>query len=230
MELLKGLLSLIFPRRCPFCGGVVAPGERACARCAEKIPGVSVLGEICPRCGRETKYCGCKGRNFSFDGCVCPFYYEDLVRRALINFKFRARPSSASAFASFCADAVRLRYKEKRFDLVTSVPLTARERRKRGFNQSQLFAKALAKKLSLPYRETLIKPKDVAPQRTLPAARRWENVAGAFVAKRRLCGERVLLADDIITTGATLDSCAKALKDAGAGEVFCAVIACTRPG
>lgn len=226
---IASLLSLIFPRRCPFCGRVVASRERVCESCAKKLPSFCVVGKTCPRCAREIEYCGCDKQSFCFDGCVSPFYYDDIVRRGILNFKFKSRQSSASAFASFAADAVRLRYSGEHFDFVCAVPLTRREHRRRGFNQSEIFARALAKELSIPYREILVKPKDVEAQRTLPADKRRENVAGAFAARSKLYGETILLADDVITTGATLDSCAKALKDAGAGKVYCVVIACTRP-
>ena len=219
------LLSLLYPLRCPFCGKIV--NETAdCKSCTATLPFVG--GDLCPRCGRERAYCCCAGSNFAFDRCVAPFYYEGVVRRGIINCKFHAKQASASAFAHYTAQAVQSAYNKEQFDFVAFVPLTRAEYCKRGFNQSELFARALARALSLPCRPVLQKPHDVAPQRSLPASGRWTNVSGAFISPSRLDGARVLLADDIVTTGATLSDCAHALKAAGASRVCCAVIACVR--
>lgn len=163
-----------------------------------------------------------------FDGCAVPFYYEDIVRRSIVNFKFHAKQTSAAAFSYYAAEAVKREYPDKRFDFVSCVPLTKNEYKNRGFNQSEILARSLARELKLPFRETLVKPKDVLAQRSLSAEKRRENIVGAFCAKAPLHGENILLADDVITTGATLDDCARALKAAGSGKVYCAVIACVR--
>jgi competence protein ComFC len=226
--IVDALFSLVYPRRCPFCGCAIEHNERVCKSCLGKLP--FVTGEVCRRCGRGRGFCRCASLNFEFERCVSPFYYEGLVRRGIVNFKFYARQSSASAFAFYTAKIVRREYAGEHFDFISCVPLTRAERKKRGFNQSEIFARALAKELSLPYREALAKPKDVLPQRTLSARQRWGNISGAFRALSALHGESILLADDVITTGATLCDCARALKSAGAGEVCCAAIACVRYG
>jgi competence protein ComFC len=227
-KIMGTLLSLIFPRRCPFCGSAVAHDEQVCGHCAEKLP--FVTGEICPRCGRGREFCRCAAQDFEFERCAAPFYYEGVVRRGIINFKFHARQSSASAFAFFTAKTVKREFAGVDFDFVSCVPLTRAELKKRGFNQSEIFARALAGELSLPYRETLVKPHDVSPQRTLPARQRCDNVAGAFSAAPLLKGGRILLVDDVVTTGATLSECARELKLSGAKSVYCAVIACVKFG
>lgn len=225
-DFIEKILSFVFPHRCPFCGAPLPQGERICAACKEKLP--AVTGETCPRCGREIEYCSCGGLHFAFERCVAPFYYEDIVRKGIVNFKFYARQTSAAAYAFFAAKTVRQAYAGERFDFVTCVPLTHKEYRKRGFNQSEIFARALARELSLPYRDSLLKPRDVRPQRKLSAKERWKNISGAFCAAKPLHGESVLLVDDIMTTGATLDACAGTLKAAGAQKIDCAVIACVR--
>lgn len=221
-KLFHKLLSLLFPLRCPFCGRIIKE-KTACPVCEATLSRIS--GNLCPRCGRERAYCCCKGRAFAFDRCAAPFYYEGAVRRGIINCKFHARQSAAGVFAHYAAQTVQSVYQEEAFDLVAFVPLTRAEYSKRGFNQSELFARALARALSLPCHPVLKKPHDVAPQRSLPASGRWVNVSGAFVCSSRLDGARVLLADDIVTTGATLSDCARALKEAGAVRVCCAAIA-----
>lgn len=231
MRIYRLLLSLIFPPRCPFCGKAIPHGLQECEECTDKLP--IVTGEICPRCGRERVLCHCTGREFTFERCVAPFYYEGVVRRSIIACKFHARQSSAAVYGRYAAAVVLREYAQERFDFVTFVPLTRAEYRKRGFNQSELVARSLAHALGLPCRAVLQKPVDIAPQRTLPALERWSNVSGAFCANTRmrsgqLRGKNVLLADDIATTGATLSDCARALKEVGTRRVYCVVLACVK--
>jgi competence protein ComFC len=227
-KITETILSLFFPRRCPFCGDTISTKQQICKLCEEKLP--VVTGKICPRCGRGIDYCRCGSLRFHFERCVAPFYYEGIVRKSIINFKFYARQNSASAYAFYTADAIKREYSDEHFDFVTCVPLTGAERKKRGFNQSEIFARSLARELTLPYRDTLLKPNDVRPQRDLTAKERWRNISGAFCAAKQLNGAHVLLVDDIVTTGATLDDCARALKAAGTKRICCAVIACVKLG
>lgn len=221
------IISLLFPHRCPFCGKTVQSDRVICEDCGGTLP--YVTGKICPRCGRGYEFCRCGDNNFAFDRCVSPFYYEGLVRKSIINFKFHARQSSAAAYAALCAQTIKREYNRQRFDFITCVPLTKREFKKRGFNQSELFARALSLTLGIPYKTALCKPRDVEPQRTLTSEQRRQNISGAFLAKDSFPGAVILLIDDVITTGATLSDCARALKEAGAKQVFCATIACTAP-
>jgi ComF family protein len=221
------ILSLFFPHRCAFCGKAISSGQIICNDCVKALPYVS--GKTCPRCGRGTEYCKCAGDRFEFDRCISPFYYAGIVRRSIISYKFHAKQASAAAYAAITAEKIKKEYGGMRFDYVTSVPLSASEFKKRGFNQSEIFARALAENLELPYRNVLFKPNDVKPQRTLNSAERKKNVSGAFCAKEKEETTAVLLVDDIITTGSTLSDCARALKSAGVKTVFCAAIACVVP-
>lgn len=212
---LENIISALFPKRCIFCKKTVKPSLNVCPECFGKLS--FNKNEISPEAYNKHE----------FDCCVSPFFYEGLVREGIIAYKFRARENSAEAFAEFLEKTVRNQYDIKNIVCVTAVPLSRAEKAKRGYNQSEIFAKKLAKKLAIPYSETLIKIKDIKPQRTLGKKERHENVKGAFEAKDTVKGT-VLLCDDIITTGATLDSCAEALKKVGAEKVLCAAIASTR--
>lgn len=211
MPVWDAVLALLYPPRCPFCG--------------RPLPCRRGLPEICPSCrGLPFAVPGAAALRFLGPPPAAPFFYEGPVRRALERFKFGGR-AYALPFAAYAAPAVERAFPGAAADFVCAVPLTRRERRRRGYNQSALFGRALAKFLGLPYREALIKPRDIPPQRTLRAVQRRENVRGAFRARRPLHGETVLLADDIATTGATLSACAEALRTAGAGRVLCAAVA-----
>lgn len=218
------LISLVYPRRCPFCGAALSHNKHTCESCENSLP--HVTGETCLKCARGSEFCRCKERQFAFKSCIAPFYYDGVVKQAVKRFKFKGQQGAATVFAAYTAETLNRVYAGKSFDFVTSVPLTFSEFKSRGYNQSALFGRALAKELSLPYRETLKKPHDIKPQRTCSASQRWDNVSGAFSSKCDLSGKVVLLADDIITTGATLNECAKMLLAVGAHEVCCAVFAC----
>lgn len=225
LKFFESVISLIFPQRCPFCGAPAPVGERVCKSCAQELP--LVPENTCPHCGEPWNKCVCTG-NFAFVRCAAPFYYRDTVKQAIYRFKFFGRQGCAPVFALYAAKAVANTYRNIKFDCVTGVPLTKTELRLRGYNQSELFGRSLAKELHLKYKELLIKPHDVPPQRKQKRTDRLKNVLGAFCASRSMSGECVLLVDDIMTTGATLNECAKALKKAGAGKVYCAVIACVK--
>lgn len=122
-------------------------------------------------------------------------------------------------------NAVRREYSVV-FDFVTCVPLSAKGRRKRGYNQAALLAKQTALHLHLPYKATLIKIRENTAQHSLPKAMRWENVQGVYAPRRKtlLNGKSVLLIDDIVTTGNTLRECAHVLEKSGA-TVWCATLA-----
>lgn len=221
-----GLVRLLYPDRCTFCGKVIRPYGEVCTECSGNLP--KITGEICLNCGREKRFCNCYQRRFEFSGCIAPFYYEGLAKKGILRIKFGRRLSGTVTFARYAADCVRKHYADKAFDLVTNVPLTRGELRRRGFNQSALFAKALAEQLKLPYAETLEKPCETKPQRNCSKSERWGNVFGAFRATPQARGKILLLADDIMTTGATLNECAKMLRLAGAREVWCIVEGCVK--
>ena len=219
-------IKVLYPDRCAFCGAVIRPYGKVCAQCMENLP--QIEKKICRNCGREKEYCNCRGKHFEFSGCVAPFYYEGLAKKGILRIKFLKKPSGAKMLAEYAARTVRREYADIPFDLVTSVPLSRRELQRRGFNQSAVFAKALAAMLAIPYKETLEKPLDTRPQRSCTARERWGNVFGEFRVRETVAGETILLADDIITTGATLNECAKMLRIAGAREVWCVTEACVK--
>jgi ComF family protein len=148
-------------------------------------------------------------------------YYEGPVKELILALKFRRQRAAAEA-----AGALVLRRAEDwpALDMVTSVPVSPARHRERGYNQSELVAQVVACRLGLPYSALLGR---LGSDHQLGAGRqeRLRQVTGAFFAKRRLAGSRVLLIDDVVTTGATLAECARALEVAGAGALWGAVVA-----
>jgi ComF family protein len=128
----------------------------------------------------------------------------------------------AQPLGGLLADALP---RDRQFDLVTAVPLHWRRQWQRGFNQSELLAKAMARARGIPAMKVLRRGSATRAQAGLSNAQRRENVTGAFRARRRVNGMRILLIDDVMTTGATAGACARALKKAGAKSVSLAALA-----
>lgn len=216
MATLSSLMDLLFPPRCPFCRKLLKKGEDGlCQKCAEGLPyteGAAVFTE---------------GEFFS--ECVSPLYYKDSVRDSILRFKFRELTNYATCYGDLLADCIRQNLAGK-YDLISWVPISAKRKKARGYDQSMLLAMAAALALDDVAVETLRKHKDVPAQSGLDAAeKRRANVLGAYEAAdpELIAGKRVLLIDDIVTTGSTLSECARTLLMAEAKEVICAVLART---
>ncbi len=226
------VLSVLFPERCACCGRVVPPFTGCCSACRSRL--AVMAPPLCPFCGANTEDCTCGGRRRHFDRCAAPFYYEDPVKKGILLFKQYGSEEAASFFAEQMAEVFRREWGGLYLDGIVPVPMRKEEVRKRGHNQSRLLAKALAKLLDTPVNEALIKIAATRPQKELTALERSGNVLGAFDIRKKeaesgaLRGARLLLVDDVITTGATLDECAKVLKIAGAGQVLALTAARSR--
>ncbi len=211
MRLLDWLLDLIYPPKCVFCGRLLHSGETdLCGKCRHSLP----------------TFDGSVKRGKFYRQCWPVYTYEGAVVESIHRFKFSGMQQYAAAYGRLIA-AMLLRCRVE-FDVLTWVPISAKRRRRRGYDQSRLIAKTVAGELKVPCVRTLEKYRDNKPQsRQKNAARRETNVLNAYrsVHPENFAGKRVLLIDDIITTGATLTECSKILKIAGAGEVECAVLA-----
>jgi ComF family protein len=247
-RLWRDIPDLLFPRQCEACGADLAGSETLfcwdclaslpylrppfCARCGDFVAG-DVPGDfVCASCARRAPAFDLARSAFRFDGAVA-----DAVRR----LKYRAGVWIAPGLGAFLAETWRAvpEALRGRVDWVSPVPLAPERSRERGYNQAGLLAGALARRLRLPCREVLRRTRDTGTQTKLSAQERRKNVRGAFAvrapyrARNRLLarwfppveGKRILLVDDVITTGATVDECARALKAAGAAAVYALSVA-----
>lgn len=221
---MKALISLIkeafFPITCAACGEVTEGGEPLCDFCREMLKPFNPI-KRCIRCGNEESDCECKYRVFHFDGLIAPFENKDTARLGVYSFKFCRKMSNADYFAKQMALCVKNEYRDIRFDAVTFVPMHKYRFLKRGFNQSRVLAEKIAEALALPLEDTLAVLKAGKRQHDLFGKERVQNVKGRYKAKGILRGKTLLLVDDIKTTGATLDECAKQLYYRGADGVYC---------
>ena len=155
------------------------------------------------------------------------WYYRDDVRRSLLRYKFSGVRSYGEAFGRLLAMKL-LSSKMDDFDMLTYVPVGPKRLRHRGYDQVELVTQQAARELQHPYVQCLRKVRDTPPQSGMPdAASRRANVLGAYAVTdpALVAGKRILLLDDIITTGATASECARVLLTAGAKEVSCAAVA-----
>jgi len=211
-------LSLLFPPRCIFCGEVLPHGGGdTCPTCAKKLPYVED-GNILRQIGKYT--------------CAVTFYYEDAVQQGIRAMKFRGRKNRAERFAPYLAQTVA-EHLGGEFDAVTFVPVHFLRRVRRGFDQSKLIAAAAADIWDTKLLTTLRKTRNNSPQSSVkdPEARR-RNVLNAYTAvnTEAFHGKRLLLIDDVVTSGNTLTACADELLAAGAASVVCAALAGGHPG
>lgn len=202
-------MDFFFPRHCPFCGRVVGK-ELLCTECGKKLPYT-----------REQAV-----SRGSYGRCAAPLYYEDAVREAILNYKFQGKTGGLDCFGMLMAQCAAEEYMDC-FDTVTWVPVSRRRLRKRGFDQSRMLAASLCVDWHTQPVETLRKTEDNPPQSGLEdAAARRANVLGVYEAvPENVCGRRLLLVDDILTTGATLTECVRVLREAGAADVVCLTLA-----
>lgn len=210
MDLLERIKKLLFPPRCVFCRDILEEGY-ICGRCEAALP----------RCGRVRT-----GGEF-FSKCVAPLYYFGDVRKALLRYKFHGKTSCAPAFASLMAESVRQELAGE-YDLITWVPVSPQRLRRRGYDQSKLLAENTAAILGERVTPLLRKCRHTAANSSLKGREaRAANILGAYeVTDSEACaGRRVLLIDDIYTTGATMSECSRMLLMAGAEDVVCAVAA-----
>ncbi len=213
MEFFESIKKLLFPPRCVFCRGIIEEGT-VCKRCEASLP----------RCGRVKT-----GGEF-FSKCVAPLYYLGDVRKALLRYKFNGKTSCAPAFAALMAESVREELSGE-YDLITWVPVSPQRLRKRGYDQSKLLAEHTAALLGQRVTPLLRKSRHTAANSSLEGREaRAANILGAYeVTDPAACqGKRVLLIDDIYTTGATMSECSRMLLMAGAEDVVCAVAAAKR--
>lgn len=220
MQLLDRLLDIIYPPSCIFCRSVLEYGTDICIceDCFEKLQFFPDI-PIKPDRSKDESYC---------DLVVGVFEYDGIVRDSLRRYKFHNKPSYYRTYSKLLADRLRRMTDIGRYGVVLSVPLHSERERTRGYNQSYLISRALAKELKLPEcSNALRRVKKTDAQSLLGRSDRHENVKDAFHVKdnRNIIGKSVLLVDDIFTTGATVQECSKALKRAGAKEITAAVMA-----
>jgi ComF family protein len=235
-DLGRGAFQLLYPATCGFCGTLLEQGQRlACETC--RVALTTDPHAACPRCagtigpfvhlehGRCTR---CRPDAFQFEQAMRLGPYDGLLRESILRMKLRAGEMLAELLGMIWAEKMVSRLRPLAGDMVIPVPLHWRRRLSRGYNQSEILARALADHLQVPYRSRWLRRIRATPQQTqqTPTGRR-DNVRGAFKCRSHpaLRGRTVVLVDDVLTTGSTCSEAARALRGAGATRVIVAVLA-----
>ena len=238
-NLFGALTSVLFPAGCRLCDQLLTEARRLplCSQCCDSF--VRVLPGSCDLCGRPgtfdpefpsaPSFChDCKQRRFAFQLARSFGLYEGALVRAILLLKHERIEPLGAWFAARLAEVVRREGDRMVADVIVPVPLHRQRASERGFNQVDVFGRPLARLLRLPYKPVLLMRSRPRPEKhLLRYEERWEAVRGAFAIRHggRVDNLRILLLDDVMTTGATLDACSRALREAGAKSVLGLTIA-----
>ena len=233
-EVRDAVVSVVFAASCRLCDHLLTRATRI-PICDDCLASFTPLPEkICVVCGRpleslpgpdgESSVCpACKQGKYGFDRARSYAVYQGTLVRAILLLKFEEMTPLGRWFAERLAEVVCREGETLAADVVVPVPLHRDRLRERGYNQADLIARPLARRLGLPCRSVLLVRTKPRPDKLhLSLEERWTSVRGAFAARpgSRVDNLRVLLVDDVMTTGATLDACARALRQAGAEAVI----------
>ena len=213
-------LDLLFPLGCVGCG---VEGTLLCDACHATLPWLTP--PFCQRCAQPLRFAQvcdrCQREPLTIDGIRSLFRMEGAAREAVHRLKYSNLRTLAPFLGPLLAGLVEREALPAQ--VVVPVPLHPRRERERGYNQSALLARAVGREAGLPVEEHLLRRQRHTPPlaRSVTAEERYHQVAGAFSARPNACGDlQVLLVDDVCTTGATLEACALALRDAGAASMW----------
>ncbi len=222
----RGAVALLYPPRCYLCDAPLREPTPLCGPC---LGGLERLrGDLCAVCGIPVppgidlcRDCAVEPRPFAYARAIGP--HRGALRALVLGLKYGGESALARTLAGLLAEAL-----PTGTDLIAYVPPDPARRKRR--HAAELLARELSRQVGIPVRPLLAKTRSTPPQVSLPHAERRESVRGAFAARTRGRGERVVLVDDVYTTGSTASACATALVDAGFGEVVVLTVARTIPG
>lgn len=224
-RIINGILNSLYPRRCPLCHEILKNQDSViCERCAGSLK--SIQEPRCFKCGKPVaegaEYCpDCQKTRHAFDQGRGIFVYDEKMRRSMVRYKYYG----CREYGDFYSRAMcRYAGKELRLwnpDVIVPVPIHKSKERMRGFNQSAYLAVRISGYTGIPADLTLVKKvENTKSQKKLSAWERHENLKKAFLVQRPVRGMRILVVDDVYTTGSTMDAMARCLKEKGAEKVY----------
>jgi ComF family protein len=233
-ELSEGILDIIYPKRCPICMDIIPIDKevKICETCIEKLP--YITDPRCKKCSKpiddETiKYCyDCTNNEHYYNKGWAVWLYEGNIKKSLQRFKYNNNKNYGRIFAKEVVTLYNKEITEAKIDLIVPVPLYIKKQKKRGYNQAQIIANNISKYLDIPCNnDCLVRIKDTKPQKNLSDKERINNTKKAFkvVMSSVVMDKKILICDDIYTTGNTINSCAKELLNSGAKEIYFCTLA-----
>lgn len=221
-------LDLIFPNRCPLCGEVINWKYEYCQGCFDELPYTGE--EFCHGCGNISSSCICHRNENLFSRCYAAFYYLDSAKGGVVYLKNTKNNVFPRLFAEKIRSDIEADPYEFKADFIVPVPMSKTKLRKRGFNQAEVLADALSQQLNIPIcNDVLVKSISFVAQHKLSATRRKTNASHLYSAGKNIDikGKTVIIVDDVMTTGSTINSCAEILLEMGAEKIIAAVAAST---
>ncbi len=213
MILIDEILNLIFPNVCGFCGKINK--DFLCKDCEEKIDFMI---------NQKARF----KLNKNFEKYLCIFPYEGEIREKILDYKFKDKAYIYKTFSKIILKSKKICFYLGKYDIITDVPIHKKRKAKRGYNQSELIAREIGKRINnLEYKKTLKKVRNNVRQSSLNHNERKENVKNAYqiINKETIFNKKIVLFDDIYTTGSTVDECSRVLKENGAKEILILTLA-----
>ena len=220
------LYSIFFPRRCPICDEALVYGKDICEKCERGLP---YIGEpSCKKCGKQllderSEYCpDCSRKVHYYKQGKSIFSYTKGLKRSMYRFKYAGRREYGEFYARIAKERVQGWIVRHGIEVIVPIPMHRHKQRKRGYNQAEVFAKSLGRYLELPVDAGVVRRiKNTIPQKELNDKQRKDNLKGAFQLRTNIVEYRkILLVDDIYTTGTTVDAVARCFLEAGIEEIY----------
>ena len=239
MRIFKNILEIFFPNHCISCSKIIAKEALFCSICWPKLQFITEpkckicsypFGNKNNQTTSELLCSRCLSKKPSFDKVITIFRYNDIVKKIIGDLKYRDQTFIAKKLAKLLSNKIKLELDNA--DIITIVPPHKKRLSKRKFNQAALLAKAVIyKKSPILYLDLLLRKKNSESQVKLTKKQREKNLQNIFIVKEKyrnlISGKKILIIDDVTTTGATIENCAKVLKKFGAKEVVITTIAKT---
>ena len=213
MKIIDEILNFIFPNVCGFCGKINK--DFLCKECEEKID-FMINQKIRFKLDKN------------FEKYLCIFPYEGEIREKILDYKFKDKSYIYKTFSKIILKSKKICFYLEKYDIITAVPIHKKRKAKRGYNQSDLIAREIGKSINnLEYKKTLKKVKNNVRQSSLNHSEREENVKNAYqiINKEIIFNKKIVLFDDIYTTGSTVNECSRILKENGAKEILILTLA-----
>lgn len=231
-QIIGRILDWLYPIRCPVCDEILNNTDTGVHKqCRDRLE--LVKGPVCMHCGRpvvsdRVEYCfDCDKKRKSADGFV--FYqgrslwiYQGAIKKTMYRFKYSNKREYADYFADVATEKLKDWMLDNEVEAIVPVPMYKKKQKKRGYNQAEVFAKALSDKMSIPiWKNDIVRVRDTTPMKQLDDVERKNNLKNAFQMRKNIVKyNHVLIVDDIYTTGSTADEVSRVLREAGVHKIM----------
>jgi ComF family protein len=230
--LFQAIFDIIYPVRCPVCGDIVIPkGTKICSHCEKKLQ--LITQPRCKKCSKpieddQKEYCSdCERKNYHFDHGYSLWVYDSIMKKSISDFKYHHKKEYANYYIEKIVEGYKDNISRLAPDALVPVPIHISKYRERGYNQAEILAYGISKELDLPViSNLLVRNKKTLPQKQLSDKERLKNLKEAFILNDKVLDDypkelkRVLLVDDIYTTGSTIEACANVLIKNGIENIY----------